>query len=99
MQKPKIIIALVVVALLTLTIVGLASAQISANQTNPDNTKPNIGFWELMGNCFGLRNNQPSANQYVAPPTSTNNPGPAPNQNDGNYYGFGQCWTRNNPGP
>jgi hypothetical protein len=98
MSKTKIIIALVAVAILTLTIVELASAQISPSQTNPG-TNPNNGFWGWIGNCFGLRNNQPSTNQYVAPPASTNNPIPAPNQGNGNNYGFGSCWTRFNLSP
>src|SRR5665647_1468576 len=98
MQKTKIIIALVAVAVLTFTIVGLASAQISASQTNAG-TNTNNGFWGWMSNCFGLRNNQPSTNQYVAPPTSTNNQIPAPNQGNGNNYGFGPCWARFNPSP
>ncbi len=96
MQKTKIIIVLVAVAFLTLTIVGLASAQISASQTY-GGTNANNGFWGWMGNCFGLRNNQQSANQYVAPPISTNNPVPAPNQGYGNTFGFGPCWARNIP--
>jgi hypothetical protein len=96
MNKTKIIIALVTVAILTLTIVGLASAQIYPSQTNAG-TNPNNGFWGWIGNCFGLRNNQPSTNQYVAPPASTNNPINAPNQSNGNYYGFGPCWARFNP--
>jgi hypothetical protein len=95
MQKTKIIIALATVAILTLTVVGLASAQISASQTYPIKN-PNNGLWGCMGNCFGLRNNQPSINQYVAP-SSTNSPIPPPNQDNGNYYGFGLCWTRFNP--
>jgi hypothetical protein len=98
MQKTKIIIALVTVAMLTLTIVGLASAQISASQTYPG-TSPNNGFWGWMGSCFGLRNNQPSANQYVAPPASANSPVPTPSQGNGNYYGFGSCWARINSSP
>jgi hypothetical protein len=98
MQKTKMIIALVAVAVLTFTIVGLASAQISASQTNTV-TNPNNNFWGWMGNCFGLRNNQPSANQYVAPPTSTNNKIPVPNQSNGNNYGLGPCWARFNPSP
>ena len=42
MQKTKIVIALVAVAALTLALVGLAAAQISTNQTNPD-AAPNSG--------------------------------------------------------
>jgi hypothetical protein len=98
MQKTKMLIALVAVALLTFAIVGLASAQISASQTNAG-TNPDNGFWGWMGNSFGLRNNQPCSNQYVAPPTSTNSPIPAPNQGNGNNYGFGPCWARFNPSP
>jgi hypothetical protein len=98
MQKTKIIIALVAVALLTFTIVGLASAQISASQTNAG-SNPNNDFWGWMGNCFGLRDNQPSANQYVAPPISTNNQISEPNQGNSNNYGFGSCWIRFNPSP
>jgi hypothetical protein len=98
MQKVKIIIALVAVALLTFTIVGLASAKISADQTNAG-TNSNNGFWGWMGNCFGLRNTKPSANQYVAPPTSTNSPIPSTNQDNGNNYGFGTCWARFNESP
>jgi hypothetical protein len=98
MKKTKIIIALVAVAILTLTIVGLASAQISAGQTYVG-TNSDKGFWGWMGNCFGLRNNQPSDNQYVAPTASTNSPVPAPNQGNGNYCGFGPCWARYNQNP
>jgi hypothetical protein len=98
MQKTKIIIALVSVALLTFTIGGLASAQISASQTKAG-TNPNNGLWGWMVNCFGLRNNQASDNQYVAPPTSTNNQIPVPNQGNGNNYGLGSCWARFNPSP
>jgi hypothetical protein len=98
MQKTKIIIALVAVDLLTFTIVGLASAQISASQTNAG-TNPDNGFWGWMGNCFRLRNNQSSANQYVAQPISPNNQIPIPNQGNGNNYGFGSCWARFNSSP
>ena len=98
MQKTKIIIALVAVAILTLTIVGLASAQIASSQTNPG-TSPNNGFWGWMSNCFGLRNNQPYANQYGTPPASANNPDPTPSQANGNYYGFGLCGTLFDPSP
>jgi hypothetical protein len=98
MQKTKIFIALVVIAALTLTVVGLASAQAAAYQTyagtNP-NTAPNSGFWGWMGNCFGFRNSQPNANQYVAPQAPTNNSVPAPYTGSYGYgYGFGPCWAR-----
>jgi hypothetical protein len=98
MQKTKLIIALVVVAALTLTIVGLASAQVAATQNNPGTT-PNNGFWGWMRSCFGLRNSQPYANQYDAPPASTNVPVPTPNQGNGYYFGFGPCMARFNPIP
>jgi len=98
MQKTKIIIGLVAVEILMLTIVGLASAQITSSQTYPG-TNSNNGFLGWMSNCFGLRNNQPSANQYVAPPASTNIPVPTPSQGNGNYYRFGPCWARINPSP
>src|SRR5665647_950549 len=98
MRKTKIIIALVAVVILTLTIVGLASAQIASSQANLG-TSPNNGFWGWMGSCFGLRNNQPSANQYVAPPASANSPVPTPIQGNGNYYGVGPCGARFNPSP
>ena len=98
MQKTKAIIALVVVAALTLTIVGLASAQIAASQTNSD-TSPNNVFWGWIGNCFGLRNSQPYANQNAAPSAGINSQVPPPSQGNGNYYGFGPCGARFNPSP
>ena len=38
MTKTKIVIALVAVSALTLALVGLAAAQISTNQTNPEHS-------------------------------------------------------------
>ena len=95
MQKTKIIIAIVAIAALTLTIIGLASAQIAANQSY-SGTNPNIGpngFWGWMGNCFGLRNSQPYANQNIAPQGPIDPSVPAPYQ-DGYGYGYGPCWAR-----
>ena len=96
MQKTKIIIALVAIAAITLTIVGLASAQISANQnytnpiTTPNPVAPNNGFWGWIGNCFGLRSNQPYPNQYITPQAPANTTVPAPYQPyQGGYYGYG----------
>ncbi len=102
MNKTKMIIALVAVAALTLTIVGLASAQLATTQSyngvNP-NIASNNGFWGWIGNCFGFRNSQPYANQYVAPPAGTNSQVPIPSQGNGNYFGFGPCWARLNSSP
>jgi hypothetical protein len=98
MQNLRIVIASVVIVALTLTVVGLASAQGAANQTyagtNP-NTALNNSFWGWMGNCFGFRNSQPNANQYVAPQAPTNSSVPAPYIGNYEYgYGFGPCWAR-----
>ncbi len=98
MQKTKIVIALVAVSALTLALVGLAAAQISTNQTNPE-TVPNDGFWGWIGNCFGYGANHAYANQYSAPqaPTGGSVPAPAPIQGGyGNAYGYGYspCWAR-----
>jgi hypothetical protein len=97
MNKTKVIIALVAVAALTLTALGLASAQIATKQphngVNP-NGPSNNGFWGWIGNCFGFRNSQPYANQYVSPPAGTNSQIPTPSQGNGNYYGFGSYWAR-----
>ena len=86
MSKTKIVIALVAIAALTLVIVGLASAQIAASQAyagaTPGTSAPNGGFLGWIGNCFGLRNNQPNANQNIAPQNpSTTSSGPESNQN------------------
>lgn len=99
MQKTKIIIALVAIAALTLTIIGLASTQIAASQTytttSPNTAPSNNGFWGWMGNCFGFRNSQPYANQYVAPQAPTSSSVPAPYQGGYGYgYGYGPCWAR-----
>ena len=94
MQRTKIVIALVAVAALTLALVGLAAAQISTNQTNP-NTVPAEGFWGWIGNCFGYRTAEPYQGQYVAPPVADNAPAQEPYQNGYGYaygYGYGPCW-------
>jgi hypothetical protein len=100
MSKTKIVIALAAIAALTLVIVGLASAQIAPSPTyaaaNPSTAAPNDGFLGWMGNCFGLRNSQPYANQNIAPqvPPTTGSV-PAPNQNGYGYgCGYGPCWAR-----
>lgn len=97
MSKTKIAIALVAIAALTLVLVGLASAQIAANQpitgATTGTAAPNGGFLGWIGNCFGLRNSQPSAGQYVAPqaPADGSVPTAAPYQGG---YGYGPCWAR-----
>ncbi len=98
MSKTKIVIALAAMAALTLVIVGLASAQIAPSPTyagaTPNTAAPNGGFLGWIGNCFGLRNSQPYANQNIAPqdPPTTGSV-PTPNQN-GYGYGYGSCWAR-----
>ena len=104
MSKTKIVIGLVAIAVLTLAIVGLAAAQIAQNQplantsTDPNTAAPNPGFGGWIGNCFGFRASQPYANQYVAPPATTNSPVPAPYQGgyygNGYSYGYGPCMGR-----
>ena len=102
MQKTKIAIALVAVVALTLVVVGLASAQISVNQTYPStspNQVPSEWFLGWIGNCFGYRANQGYGGQYVAPQPPTDGSSPAPYQGGYNYgygygYGYGPCWKR-----
>jgi len=86
---------LVAVAALTLALIGLAAAQISTNQTNP-NTAPKDGVWGWIGNSFGYRTNQAYTDQYIAPQAPTDGSIPqAPYQNGYSYgYGYGPCWAR-----
>jgi hypothetical protein len=98
MNKTKVIIGSVAVVALTLAIVGLASAQIVASQTYTG-ASSNNDLWGWMSNCLGFRNSQHYANQYVAPPTGTNNQVPTQSQGNSNYFGFGPCWARFDPSP
>jgi hypothetical protein len=97
MSKTKIVIGLVAIAALTLVIVGLASAQITANQTpvgaTPNTAAPNNGgfFW-LDWQLFGYGANQGYGNQNVVPqaPSDGSTPVPAPYQG-GFGYGYVPC--------
>ncbi len=102
MSKTKIAIALVALGAIAIVAVGLASAQLSANQTYTDpatgTTVPyNGGFFGWLGRCFGYGPAQQyyAANPYLAPQAPTANgtvPTPAPYTPYAPYqsgYGYG----------
>jgi hypothetical protein len=104
MSKTKIAIALVALGAIAIVAVGLASAQLSANQTYTDpatgTTVPySGGFFGWLGRCFGLGPAQTYyGNPYVAPmqPANSSATAPyAPYQGGYGYgYGYGPCWAR-----